>query len=355
MEGASVGCVPIGGRTGQLLDDARTVSAEEDVALLVILKGGVVGQHLHLDFLFDLLGDAAVHEALVLLHLVLDVHDLDDVFFVLLVRLRVESHDLLSLCLRPVLGEHSLLAKRVSIALVVGSRDQPLVLLDAAVARVLFFDVLVAGGTRVLVIAHRHGGIDGATSVLQLLGRVAEIEVSGVLLTGGRGVEIDDRDILRGDLRVVVKGIASRALGVEVHLSELRLDSALHLLRQHEYFRRLIHVLVDPPALVLYIATLSEPSILVFAPTFGVDVIIVVLLAHRNIVQPFEFLSVLALLLLLQALLCVESFLVYLVVQRAQKVMIVLILLGLWQRCLLLAFIRVEEIFVLVFILGLVA
>ena len=49
MEGASVGCVPIGGRTGQLLDDARTVSAEEDVALLVILKGGVVGQHLRAD------------------------------------------------------------------------------------------------------------------------------------------------------------------------------------------------------------------------------------------------------------------------------------------------------------------
>lgn len=35
--------------------------------------------------------------------------------------------------------------------------------------------------------------------------------------------------------------------------------------------------------------------------------------------------------------------------------MIVLVLLGLWQRRLFLALIRVEEIFVLVFILGLVA
>lgn len=332
------------------------MSAEEDVAFLLVLNGGVVGQHLHPDFLFDLLRDAAAHKALVLLHLVLDVHDLDDVFFVLLVRLRVESHDLLSrLCLRPVLGKYSLLAERVSIALVVGSRDQPLVLLDSAVARVLFLDVLVAGGTRVLFIAHRHGGINGATSLLQLFGPVADIDVSGVLLAGGRGVEIDDRDVLRGYLGVVVKGTGSRVLGVEVHLSELRLDSALHLLRQHEYFRRFVHVLVDLPALVLYIATLSEPTILVFAATFGVDVIIVVLLAHRNVVQPFEFLSVLALLLLLQALVCIESFLVNLVVQRAQKVMIVLLLLGLWQRCLFLALIRVEEIFVLVFILGLVA
>ena len=95
----------------------------------------------------------------------------------------------------------------MSIAIVVGSRDQPLILLDFVVTWVILFDVLLAGGTQVLVITHRHGGFDGAIIMLQLLCRVAKIEVNGARLTGGRGIKIDDLGILHGDIRVVLKGI----------------------------------------------------------------------------------------------------------------------------------------------------